>query len=177
MSIAERVRSPQCSHYINQYQRQELASILCRDLLRLNRHHGRGGWWMRSFRVRQLAAAFVPASLLAEYLYLSLNPREHAREWKSGSKLPHSKASQSHPLGLSCFPEIKGSSHRAGSIECRYRPATFLQCIAAAAFTKSSMAGAMAFISSCGGWGDIIAPTRFELPSATFRCFASRAFC
>jgi len=45
-----------------------------------------------SFGVRQLAAAFASASLLAV-----VNSRERARGGESGSKLPHSKASPALP--------------------------------------------------------------------------------
>ncbi len=48
---------------------------------------------MRSFGVRQLAAALTRACLLATIGGCSRNPEEHARAEKSGSKLPHSKAS------------------------------------------------------------------------------------
>ena len=58
---------------------------------------------LRSFRVRQLAAAFWPASLLALALRQSLrvagtvaiskSPKQPRGE-ESGSKLPHSKAAQ-----------------------------------------------------------------------------------
>jgi hypothetical protein len=59
----------------------------------------------RSFGVRQLAAAFLPASLLAEtespalpegfsrILFAVTSPSQQAGWGKSGSKLPHSKAS------------------------------------------------------------------------------------
>jgi len=47
---------------------------------------------VRSFRVRQLAAAFPPASLLAGNVAPGRNSREQARGEESGSKLPHSKA-------------------------------------------------------------------------------------
>ena len=65
---------------------------------------------VRSFGVRQLAAAFSPASLLAAAFYSKptcgrtwyacSKPREQARGEESGSKLPHSKASHksfAHP--------------------------------------------------------------------------------
>jgi len=48
---------------------------------------------VRSFGVRQLAAALARASLLAGSDALGCNPRERARGEESGSKLPHSKAS------------------------------------------------------------------------------------
>ncbi|MGO8817017.1 MAG: hypothetical protein ACLQVG_20440 [Terriglobia bacterium] len=48
---------------------------------------------MRSFGVRQLAAAFHTASLLAESLLRSRFPTSELAG-ESGSKLPHSKAAQ-----------------------------------------------------------------------------------
>ena len=48
---------------------------------------------VRSFGVRQLAAAFSPASSLAENRAPDRNSREQACGKESGSKLPHSKAS------------------------------------------------------------------------------------
>jgi len=49
---------------------------------------------VRSFRVRQLAAAFSPASLLAANSALDGNFSEQAHAEESGSELPHSKAPQ-----------------------------------------------------------------------------------
>ena len=54
-------------------------------------HAARAG--MRRFGVRQLAAALSQASLLATDGGCTRNPEEQARAEKSGSKLPHSKAS------------------------------------------------------------------------------------
>jgi hypothetical protein len=48
---------------------------------------------VRSFGVRQLAAALARASLLAGNCAPGRNFREQARREESGSKLPHSKAS------------------------------------------------------------------------------------
>jgi ubiquinone/menaquinone biosynthesis C-methylase UbiE len=59
---------------------------------------------VRSFRVRQLAAAFSPASLLAANSASDRNFREQARGEESGSKLPHSKAPHS---------SFTGAGHRA----------------------------------------------------------------
>ena len=53
-----------------------------------------GRYSVRSFGVRQLAAAFARASLLAGIVLPVGNSREQARGEESGSKLPHSKASQ-----------------------------------------------------------------------------------
>jgi hypothetical protein len=50
---------------------------------------------MQSFGVRQLAAAFLSASLLAGTFHLSTSSSQQAGWGKSGSKLPHSRAS--HP--------------------------------------------------------------------------------
>jgi hypothetical protein len=47
---------------------------------------------MRGFGVRQLAAAFRPASLLAGISAEGTVPRQQAGSNQSGSKLPHSKA-------------------------------------------------------------------------------------
>ena len=52
---------------------------------------------MRSFGVRQLAAALSPASLLAGDSAHGRDSREQARGEESGSKLPHSKASRLIP--------------------------------------------------------------------------------
>ena len=52
---------------------------------------------VRSFGVRQLAAALLPASSLAANCARIRNPREQARVEESGSKLPHSKASHRMP--------------------------------------------------------------------------------
>ncbi len=49
---------------------------------------------MRSFRVRQLAAAFPPASLLVANSASDRNFREQTHREESGSELPHSKAPQ-----------------------------------------------------------------------------------
>jgi hypothetical protein len=51
----------------------------------------------RSFGVRQLAAAFRPASLLAGISAERTIPRQQAGSSQSGSKLPHSKASHAGP--------------------------------------------------------------------------------
>jgi hypothetical protein len=48
---------------------------------------------VRSFGVRQLATAFLPASLLARIFNSSNDTNQQAGWGKSGSKLPHSKAS------------------------------------------------------------------------------------
>ncbi len=48
--------------------------------------------WMRSFGVRQLAAAFLLASLLVGIFNSSPNSSQQAGWWKSGSKLQHCKA-------------------------------------------------------------------------------------
>src|SRR5271157_3390417 len=48
---------------------------------------------VRSFGVRQLAAAFLCASLLAGTSTWGAIPRQQAGSRQSGSKLPHSKAS------------------------------------------------------------------------------------
>ena len=50
-----------------------------------------------SFGVRQLAAAFLPASLLAGIATESIIARQQAGSSQSGSKLPHSKASLRMP--------------------------------------------------------------------------------
>jgi len=50
------------------------------------------GGFERSFGVRQLAAAFSPARLLAEKCAPRRCAREQARGKESGSELPHSKA-------------------------------------------------------------------------------------
>jgi hypothetical protein len=47
---------------------------------------------MQSFGVRQLAATFLPASLLAGTSSESTIPSQQAGSSQSGSKLPHSKA-------------------------------------------------------------------------------------
>jgi len=52
---------------------------------------------VRSFGVRQLAAAFLSASLLAPISSACTNPSQPAGWWKSGSKLPHSKAPHRMP--------------------------------------------------------------------------------
>jgi len=51
---------------------------------------------VQSFGVRQLAAAFLPASLLAGISPGSDIASQQAGWGKSGSKLPHSKASHAH---------------------------------------------------------------------------------
>ncbi len=51
----------------------------------------------RSFGVRQLAAAFLPASLLTGKPSERTIPRQQAGWGQSGSKLPHSKASHRMP--------------------------------------------------------------------------------
>ena len=51
----------------------------------------------RSFGVRQLVAAFLPASLLAGISTERIIPSQRAGWYKSGSKLPHSKASLRKP--------------------------------------------------------------------------------
>jgi hypothetical protein len=56
---------------------------------------------MRSFGVRLLAAAFLSASLLAGISTPNTYPRQQAGWGKSGSKLPHSKASH---IGLRDLP-------------------------------------------------------------------------
>ncbi len=50
--------------------------------------------------MRQLAAALVSTSLLAGNRARAGKTREQARGEKSGSKLPHSKASQRMPPGM-----------------------------------------------------------------------------
>ena len=55
----------------------------------------------RSFGVRQLAAAFLPASLLAQISTARTIRRQQAGSRQSGSKLPHSKASLRSPTLLS----------------------------------------------------------------------------
>jgi len=53
---------------------------------------------VRSFGVRQLAAAFASASWLAARSRRDGYSREPARGEESGSKLPHSKAARSRPM-------------------------------------------------------------------------------
>jgi hypothetical protein len=55
--------------------------------------------------VRQLAAAFLPASLLAGISTGSAIPRQQAGSRQSGSKLPHSKASHRIARTGSVFPQ------------------------------------------------------------------------
>ncbi|MGD0227959.1 MAG: hypothetical protein ABSF71_37105 [Terriglobia bacterium] len=52
------------------------------------------------FGVRQLAAAFLTASLLAGISIESTNASQQAGSSQSGSKLPHSKASRPRPMGM-----------------------------------------------------------------------------
>jgi hypothetical protein len=52
---------------------------------------------VRSFGVRQLAAAFIPASLLAGSFNSTTNTRQQAGLGQSGSKLPHSKGRRPIP--------------------------------------------------------------------------------
>jgi hypothetical protein len=56
---------------------------------------------MRSYGVRQLAAAFRPASLLAGISAEGTIPRQQAGSSQSGSKLPHSKAQDDSLDGFS----------------------------------------------------------------------------
>ena len=55
---------------------------------------------VRSFGVRQLAAAFLPASLLAGTSSETTIPSQQAGWRQSGSRLPHSKASHPQTKGL-----------------------------------------------------------------------------
>jgi hypothetical protein len=56
---------------------------------------------MRSFGVRQPAAAFHPANLLAGISAEGTIPRQQAGSSQSGSKLPHSKAQNDNLDGFS----------------------------------------------------------------------------
>ncbi len=64
--------------------------------------------WMRSLGVRQLAAAFAPASLLAGNCARGGNPRAQARGEESGSKVPHSI------IGSLQYAGREGFFHRQG---------------------------------------------------------------
>jgi len=65
----------------------------------LPRTHPTACLGVRSFGVRQLAAAFLPASLLARISTWSTIPCQQAGFSQSGSKLPHSKAPLRMPGG------------------------------------------------------------------------------
>src|SRR5271157_3086473 len=68
------------------------------------------GAFVRSFGVRQLAAAFFPASLLAGISSKSTNPSQQAGWRQSGSPStegPHA----STPIGIQCVPSLRGRFH------------------------------------------------------------------
>ncbi len=66
---------------------------------------------MRSFGVRQLAAAFLPASLLAGFSSATTMSRQQAGSRKSGSKLPQSKASRPRGMEIPRTPGLRKCLH------------------------------------------------------------------
>ena len=95
---------------------------------------------MRSFGVRQQAAAFRPASLLAGISAEGTIPRQQAGSSQSGSKLPHSKA-QDDSLKDGCKPVT--AEHSRGSQPVRHGNFAY----SALAWWRMGMSGSASFHS------------------------------